>query len=164
MSDRLDVRLAGPEDTDLLAALRRAWSEEIAKHTIDDPGFEDRFGEWLIEEQRRVWVGYVDGEPAGMVNLLVFTRMPKPGSAQSRWGYLANFYVRREHRNGGLGTAMLEALTGHADDEGFVRIVLSPSEKSIPFYARAGFREAYDLMIRPQPTGRTQRRQSGWGA
>lgn len=159
-----DVRSVGPEDTHLLAALRRAWVEEIAEHPIEDPDFEDRFEAWMLKEheQRATWLGYVEGEPAGMVNMLVFTRMPKPGRDPSRWGYLANFYVLREHRNSGLGTAMLTALTDHADAEGFVRVVLSPSDRSIPFYERGGFREAYDLMIRPQPTGRTQRRHSDW--
>ena len=163
MSETFDVRLAGPEDTQRLADLRRAWVEELAEHRIDDPGFEERFDEWMLKEheQRVTWLGYVDGEAAGMVNMLVFTRMPKPGQERSsRWGYLANFFVLREHRNSGLGTAMLTALTDHADDEGFVRVVLSPSDRSIPFYERGGFREAYDLMIRPQPTGRTQRRHS----
>lgn len=162
MNDTFDVRLAGTEDAQLLAGLRRAWIEEMAQHPVDDPGFEERFDEWMLKEheQRLIWLGYVDGEVAGMVNVLVFTRMPKPGSDPSRWGYLANFYVRREQRNSGLGTAMLDALTEHADREGFVRIVLSPSDRSIPFYERGGFREAYDLMVRPQSTGRTQRRQS----
>ena len=162
MNDAFDVRLAGPEDSQLLACLRRAWVEEMASEAIDDPGFEERFDEWMLKEheQRLIWLGFVDGEVAGMVNVLVFTRMPKPGSGPSRWGYLANFYVRPEHRNSGLGTVMLNALTEHADRHGFVRILLSPSDKSIPFYERGGFREAYDLMIRPQPTGRTQRRHS----
>lgn len=163
VSDTFDVRLSGPADTPLLAALRRAWVEETATSSVDDPGFEERFDEWMLKEreQRLTWLGCVGGEPAGMVNMLIFTRMPRPGQVQpSRWGYLANFYVRPEHRNSGLGTEMLTALTDHADAEGFVRVVLSPSEKSIPFYERGGFRAAYDLMVRPQPTGRTQRRQS----
>ena len=137
-----------------MAELRRTWVEEMVKHSIDDPGFEERFDEWMVNEheQRLTWIGYVAGIPAGMVNVLIFTRMPKPGQEQpSRWGYLANFYVLCEHRNSGLGTAMLTALTDHADREDFVRIVLSPSDKSIPFYERGGFREAYDLMIRARP-------------
>ncbi|NYI76169.1 GNAT family N-acetyltransferase [Nocardioides panzhihuensis] len=167
MSDAFDVRLAGPEEAPLLAGLRRAWVEETAMSSVDDPGFEERFDEWMLKEreQRLTWLGRVGGEPAGMVNMLIFTRMPRPGQERpSRWGYLANFYVLPEHRNSGLGTEMLDALTDHADAEGFVRVVLSPSEKSIPFYERSGFRAAYDLMVRPQPTGRTQRRQSSWGS
>ncbi|MGH3350317.1 MAG: GNAT family N-acetyltransferase [Nocardioides sp.] len=153
MGDRFDVRLAGPEDVQALAALRRAWGEERARAKIDETGFSGRFEEWFDreQEQRVLWLGLVDDEPAGMVNMLTFTRMPWPGEAAARWGYLANFYVRREHRNSGLGTEMLRALTDHADNEGFVRIVLSPSDRSLPFYERGGFRPAYDLMIRPRP-------------
>ena len=57
----------------------------------------------------------------------------------ARWGYLASFYVRPSHRSTGLGGRMLAALTAYADAEGFVRVVLSPTERSVPLYARAGF-------------------------
>jgi hypothetical protein len=46
----------------------------------------------------------------------------------------------------------LNASTGHADEHGFARLVLSPSERSVPFYARAGFEPATSLMVRPGPT------------
>lgn len=153
MADTFDVRLAGPQDAHILAELRRTWVEEMVAHAIDDPGFEERFGDWFERErdQRVTWLGLVDGEPAGMVNALIFTRMPSPGRPASRWFYLANFYVLPAHRNGGLGSRMLAALTEYADQHEFVRTVLSPSTKSIPFYERGGFREAYDLMIRVRP-------------
>ena len=43
---------------------------------------------------------------------------------------------------------MLDACTSYADSHGFVRIVLSPSERSVPLYARAGFVPATSLMVR----------------
>nr|WP_246378036.1 GNAT family N-acetyltransferase [Nocardioides ginsengisegetis] len=131
--------------------MRRAWTEENAGHPVEDDGFTDRFEEWLEREQdqRVTWLGYADGEAVAMVNLLVFTRMPRPGeSAPNQWGYLANCYVLPEHRNGGLGGRMLDALTAYADEQGFVRVVLSPSPRSVPFYLRGGFEPATSLMVR----------------
>ena len=146
-----DVRVATWEDRVAVAALRRAWTEENAGKAVGDDDFEQRFDAWLEREQdqRVTWLGLAGGEPVGMVNLLVFTRMPRPGQTQpSQWGYLANCYVRPEHRNGGLGARMLDALTSYADERGFVRVVLSPSERSVPFYERGGFVPATSLMVR----------------
>lgn len=149
-----EIRVATWDDRDDVAALRRAWTEENAGGPIEDDGFTEAFETWLEREQhqRVTWLGYAGGEAVAMVNLLVFTRMPRPGTHDSRWGYLANFYVRPEHRNGGLGTRLLDALVSWCDEQGFVRIVLSPSERSVPFYARGGFEPATSLMIRPRPT------------
>lgn len=89
-----------------------------------------------------------------MLNLLVFERMPWPGQHDvvrrpDRWGYLANAYVVPACRDRGVGGALVEACTSHADANGFARVVLSPSERSIAFYERCGFRQAAGLMVRP---------------
>ena len=153
---RGSVRLAGPADDEHLVRLRRSWTEEQTGGEVEDDGFDRRFAEWLAVErhQRLTWLGWqfgptaYDGEPVGMLNVLVFTRMPKPGRPDSRWGYLANFYVAREHRGAGLGRLMLETCLAHCDAAGFVRVVLSPSERSVPFYERGGFGPASSLLLR----------------
>ena len=149
-----DVRLATWADRAAVAALRHAWTEERDGHHIEDDGFLARFDAWLEREQdqRLTWLGFVAHEPAGMLNMLVFTRMPRPGHLDpSVWGYVANVYVAPAHRGTGLGTRMLEACTTYADEHGFVRIVLSPTERSIPLYVRAGFGPATELIVRERP-------------
>jgi GNAT superfamily N-acetyltransferase len=151
-TEPVEIRLATYDDRASIAGLRRAWTAENPGATVEDHDFEVRFDEWLEREQhqRLTWLGIVHGEPVAMLNLLVFTRMPRPGRQRpSQWGYLANFFVRLEHRNGGLGGRMLDVCTTYADEHGFARIVLSPSELSVPFYARAGFGPATALMMRP---------------
>jgi GNAT superfamily N-acetyltransferase len=149
----VEVRRAALADVPALAALRRAWVEENAGEPVDDDGFEDAFADWYAAEQdqRVTWLGVVEGRPVAMLNLLVFTRMPRPGMRPSHWGYLANFYVEPEHRSRGVGQALLDACTTYADEHDFVRIVLSPSERSVPLYLRAGFGPATSLLLRPDP-------------
>ena len=144
----IEIRLMAPEDIAAVAKLRRQWTEENAGHPIDDPGYEERFARWVAGNDRPTWVAVRDGEVIGMVNLAVFDRMPRPGVGSSRWGYLANAYVVAEFRSAGVGKLLVDALMAYARAEGLVRIVLSPSERSVRFYERAGFGPADMLMAR----------------
>jgi GNAT superfamily N-acetyltransferase len=81
--------------------------------------------------------------------------MPRPGSPDSRWGYVSNMFVLQGFRNRGVGSALLTAAIAAADGRRYARLVLSPSERSIPFYRRAGFIVPDDgagddrLLVRP---------------
>lgn len=144
------VRLAGDDDLATLMALRAVWSTE-QYGVVDDPAYEEAFTAWYARErdQRVTWLVELDAVPVGMLNLLVFTRMPRPGRVVSRWGYVANLFVLAAHRGRGLGSALVRAATDHADEHGFARLVLSPSPRSVPMYERAGFQPGTDLLVRP---------------
>ena len=78
--------------------------------------------------------------------------VPKPRSTDApdtprQWGYVANVYVTPAHRGAGLGQALLDAAIAYADTNSFARLVLSPSERSIPLYGRVGFAPATALMV-----------------
>lgn len=144
------VRRCQPDDGALLAGLRRAWVEENAGAEKPDPGFDEAYEAWWQREYdlRVSWVAELDGHPIGMLNMCVFSRMPAPGRLHSQWGYLANLFVLAEHRNAGVGGDLLAACLAYAREQRFVRVVLSPSERSVPFYRRAGFAPAGgDLML-----------------
>lgn len=78
---------------------------------------------------------------------MVFDRMPRPGRRPGGWGYLGNAFVLATQRNQGIGRLLLDAALAFAADHRFARVVLSPSERSIPFYRRAGFRSADELLV-----------------
>lgn len=146
------VRTAGASDVDALVELRRRWTEE-RRGVGPDPAFADRFRAWFDTEvgQRTFWLAELTATDAtiGMTNLLTFTRMPGPGIHAGSWGYLGNMYVVPEHRSAGVGGQLLAAVVAHADAAGFERVVLSPTERSVPFYRRAGFGPADQLLLRP---------------
>jgi GNAT superfamily N-acetyltransferase len=150
----IEVVIRQAEDADLaaVALLRRQWTQEQGGAS-DGPGFDERFAVWFARESSRriIWLAEADNGLVGMMNLVVFERMPRPGRAPSRWGYLGNAFVLAAYRNQGIGGQLLSALLGYADENGFVRVVLSPSERSVPFYERAGFRPADALMLRTPP-------------
>lgn len=140
------VRPAGSADVDALARLRAAWREEEATAQ-----YVETFREWFERERatRRWWLAETDGLTVGIVNVKIFERMPNPGRAPSRWGYLANLYVLPPYRGGGGGGRLLDAAVQHARTEGFVRLVLAPSELALPLYHRHGFRTADELLVLP---------------
>ena len=147
-------QLADPTQAiDELTTLRHRWMTEQGRVAVADDPFDDEFADWVIRESlaRRFWIARVEGKAVGMVNLLVFDRMPAPGGPSGGWGYLCNMFVDEQHRNGGIGAVMAEALLAYADDHGLERVVLSPSERSRPFYASLGFEPASNLLLRQSP-------------
>ena len=113
-------------------------------------GDSDGLAAWYAQESSRrvLRLAEVDGVAVGMMNLAVFERTSRPGRPVSRWGYLANAFVLPEYRNQGIGKRLIMALLDHAASNDFARVVLSPSERSISFYQRAGFGPADELMVR----------------
>ena len=144
-----DIRIAGPADGPAIAGLRRQWTAEQHGEVADD-GYEARFLDWYARESdhRVNWLGEVGGRPVGMMNLVIFERMPRPGLDSGTWGYLANAFVLGPHRNQGIGALLLAAVIAYADDHQYVRIVLRPSERAVPFYERAGFFPDGGFMVR----------------
>ena len=147
-----EIRRAQATDVAAITRLRREWVHERTGER-EDPAFDGRLADWFAQESGRriIWLAEIGGRPVGMMNLAVFERMPQPGQAHGRWGYLGNAFVLPEYRNRGIGTQLLNVVLGYADGNGFVRVVLSPSSASIPFYSRVGFGPASSLMLRTPP-------------
>ena len=134
------MRRAGPGDLADVVRLRLSWHGGEPS-----PGFADAVAAWSAG--RTVWLA---GDPAvGMVNLALFDRMPSAGRPPAQWGYLANLFVEEHARGRGLGSALVGAVVDEARARGLVRLVLSPSERSRPLYARHGFRAADELLVLP---------------
>lgn len=139
---------------DDLIELRTRWAVEQGRVANADDPFDSDFRAWLERESlgRRFWIASVNAAPVGMVNLLMFERMPTVGKPAGGWGYLCNMYVDLAHRNAGVGARLAAAVLHHADAAGLERVVLSPSERSRPFYASLGFAPASNLLLRPRTT------------
>jgi GNAT superfamily N-acetyltransferase len=146
------IRRAEHADMPAIVQLRREWTQE--EHgDIADPDFDEHLSAWFARElsRRIMWLAQEGGRPVGMMNLAIYERMPRPGRALSRWGYLGNVFILAAYRNRGIGSRLVSAALNYADENGFVRVVLSPTERSIPLYERAGFGPAGALMLRTPP-------------
>jgi GNAT superfamily N-acetyltransferase len=155
MTDAL-IRRAEHADLAAIVRLRREWTQE-QDGDIADPDFDENLAAWFAREssRRMMWLAQEGGRPVGMMNLAIYERMPRPGRALSRWGYLGNVFVLAAYRNRGIGSRLVSAALDYADENGFARVVLSPTERSIPLYERAGFGPAAALMLRTPPQAPT---------
>jgi len=63
-----------------------------------------------------------------------------------RHAYITNVYVRPESRGVGTGEALLEAALAFCREQQVDSVVLWPTERSQPLYARHGFAFPKDLM------------------
>lgn len=120
-----------------IAGLRAAW--RASELTVD---FSAEFERWLHRERadRHWWLAVDEHDAAvGMVTMQVFNRMPAPDALDARWGYLSNLFVLPDHRGHGVGRALIDAVLDRARLERMVRVVLSPSAKSVDLYRRRAF-------------------------
>lgn len=141
------IRDEWPGDRPALAALRATWAAEQEPEPQDGHGFEEIYGDWMDANPRKFFVAEVDGRLVGMLNLLVFERMPKPGKPPSCWVYLGNVYVLPDFRNAGIGAQLVQAAVEFSRGLNAGRMVLSPSPASRNFYARLGFQPAEELSV-----------------
>jgi len=156
---RPSIELASIADLDELARLRFALYEEQEGSIDEPPGlYHDRFERFaaraLVSDDWRAWVARVDGGLVAAMWVHTVHRVPVPGKRAGPIGYLTNVYVVPEHRNAGLGAEMLDRVTGWCREEGFSAVIVWPTERSRPFYARGGFgRPGEPLVIELEADG-----------
>ena len=82
---------------------------------------------------------------------MVVVKMPKPNRLHDTFGYVTNVYTRPAYRNQGIGSELMRHVIEWAGGLDMENLLVWPSERSIPFYERAGFsadEEAMALNLR----------------
>lgn len=136
------VRPATPADVRDQARLRWQWRlAEGERPTISQEAFTDEFGRWLAShaETHRGFVAEVGDVVVGIAFLAIIERVPGPEVWNRRSGYVQSLYVDPDHRGGGLGRALTDAVVFAARDGDLQYLSVHPSERSRSLYERAGF-------------------------
>ena len=100
----------------------------------------------LSSDRWSIWVAEVDGRLVAHIYLQIVVKVPRPGRFAARWGYVSAVYTVPEARNQGIGSRLLRGVIGWAKEEGLELVLLWPSERSVPFYERAGFVRSRDIL------------------
>jgi len=139
----VSIDSATVDDAPALARLR--WElyveQEGERESFDSyrRRFEPFARDALATDRWRAWLARDGARIVGAMWLQTVARIPVPGKVAGPIGYLTNVYVGPEHRNGGLGARMLDDITAWCRDQGYSLMIVWPTERSRPFYGRAGF-------------------------
>lgn len=125
--------------------------------------YTERFRPFVVDalesDAWRIWVAEDEGRAVAAIWLQLVERVPRPGEERGDLpiGYLTNVYVEHSYRNEGLGSRMLGEVVAFARERRVEEMIVWPSERSYPFYGRAGFERLEDPLVLPLGTDRSRR-------
>jgi GNAT superfamily N-acetyltransferase len=137
------VRDARLEDGPVLARMRWEMSAEDGAQVRGYDGYESEFlpfwrdavdgGRW------HVWIGEADGVAVSTIWVYRVPKVPRPHPEPRSYGYVTNVYTVPAYRNARIGSAVLARVVEWALEQDLEGLYVSPSERSLQFYERAGF-------------------------
>jgi len=92
------------------------------------------------------WVVEDNGRIIAHANIIIAQKIPRPGRIIRKWGRLSTVRTIPEYRNQGVGSALMEKIKAWSRELHLEELLVGPSERSIPFYERAGFKHESDIM------------------
>ena len=151
-------RMATETDLDKLALMR--WDfrlEEAPGATVHDQAtFLNACAAFLRQGLReRRWTYWVAQQDTQMVSHIYIQRVPKvpkPNRLDDALGYVTNVYTRPAYRGLAIGTQLMTYVLAWAREQDLESLIVWPSETSVRFYERAGFRGSPDMLeyaVRP---------------
>ncbi|HET7229060.1 MAG TPA: GNAT family N-acetyltransferase [Longimicrobium sp.] len=149
---KLTIRRATPDDADALARLRWEFRAGIGNAREAEDAFVARCARWMRARLGygvwRAWVVESGGELVGTAWLELIEKMPNPVTEFEVHGYVTNVYLREHLRGHGAGSRLLSTVLDECAAAGVHAAVLWPTERSRPLYARFGFEDRGEVMIR----------------
>ncbi|HEX6716588.1 MAG TPA: GNAT family N-acetyltransferase [Pyrinomonadaceae bacterium] len=147
----IQIRLASESDASTLARLR--WDLRSSFHNVleNDAMFLERCAAWMQERLHKdsnwkCWIAEWQATAVGNVWAQLIEKIPNPIAEPEQFVYLTNFYVAEEHRGKGVGTMLLTAVLDWSKNSNAEAVILWPTERSKPLYARHGFTFPDDWM------------------
>jgi GNAT superfamily N-acetyltransferase len=155
VSDRRagSIRPATREDAAELARLRYALYREHGRGPEPLEDYVARLVPFALQalasDAWRIWVAEADGGVVGAAWLHVVERVPRPGEERGAnpIGYLTSLFVEPSWRNGGIGSDLVGAAIAWAGERGVEEMIVWPTDRSVPFYERAGFAKVRDPLV-----------------
>jgi GNAT superfamily N-acetyltransferase len=150
-SRNVSVRLAAPADAPALAKLRFDLRASLHELREDEAVFVERCTRWMQERlggggRWRCWIAESENVQVGSLWVQLVEKIPNPIAKPESYVYLTNFYVRPEHRSKGVGSKLLAEALAWSKSRNAELVLLCPTERSKPLYARHGFLPAEDFM------------------
>jgi GNAT superfamily N-acetyltransferase len=132
------VRRASVADVAMLAELRDIDQDKLGA-----------YAGWVAAhaETHLPFVAEIDGYVVGAAWLLVAERVPGNESLDRWYGDIQSVMVRKEHRNRGIGSALMAAILTEARTRGLLHVTVHSGRRAVDFYLRNGFSHHRQLLL-----------------
>jgi len=107
------------------------------------------FAGWVAAhaETHLPFVAEIDGYVVGAAWLLVAERVPGDESPDRWCGDVQSVMVREEHRNRGIGGALMAAIRAEAGTRRLEHVTVHSGRRAVGFYLRNGFSRHRQILI-----------------
>lgn len=143
----MDIRMGKEDDYKQLAEMKWLHCEEDDRDYggnclagVDKDAFIAEFIAFLATHQEyRIFVACDGKRIASAMFVYCIPKTPKPQRTAKSIAYLTNVYTRKEYRNKGIGTELLQAIKERLAKEHCEMLFAWPSANSVNWYLRNGF-------------------------
>lgn len=150
----MKIRIADETDYDELALMKWEHGAEddidYGEHNLDraDKGkFIAEFVDFLkTHKEYRIFVAEENGIVVSSMFVYLIPKLPKPNGNAKYIAYLTNVYTKKEYRNKGIGTQILDYLKNYLIDKKCELLFAWPSDNSVNWYNRNNFSSDNDIV------------------
>ncbi|GIH11658.1 hypothetical protein Rhe02_97250 [Rhizocola hellebori] len=109
----------------------------------------DAYAGWVAAHAQThlPFVAEIDGAVVGAAWLLIAERVPGNESLDRLYGDIQSVMVREEHRNRGIGGALMAAILAEARERGLLHVTVHSGRRAVDFYLRNGFTHHRQLLL-----------------
>ncbi|MBQ6349789.1 MAG: GNAT family N-acetyltransferase [Methanobrevibacter sp.] len=117
---------------------------------VDKKSFLNKFISFLNNNKEyRIVVVEENGIVVSAMFIYLIPKLPKPNGNAKYIAYLTNVYTKKEYRNKGIGTRILEYIKSDLIEKRCELLFAWPSDNSIAWYQRNGFNEDNEIFECP---------------
>ena len=153
----MEIRLANEADYNELALMK--WEHGVeddidyGEHNLDgvnkDEFVEEFFAFLKAHREYEIIVAEVNGIVVSAMFVYLIPKLPKPNGNAKYIAYLTNVYTKKEYRNKGIGTQMMNYIKSYLIEKKCELLFAWPSDNSIAWYQRNGFSEDNEIFECP---------------
>ena len=153
----MEIRLANEADYNELALMK--WEHGVeddidyGEHNLDgvnkDEFVEEFFAFLKAHKEYEIIVAEVNGIVVSAMFVYLIPKLPKPNGNAKFIAYLTNVYTKKEYRNKGIGTQIMNYIKSILIEKKCELLFAWPSDNSIAWYQRNGFSEDNEIFECP---------------
>lgn len=153
----MEIRLANEADYNELALMK--WEHGVeddidyGEHNLDgvnkDEFVEEFFAFLKAHKEYDIIVAEKNGIVVSAMFVYLIPKLPKPNGNAKYIAYLTNVYTKKEYRNKGIGTQIMNYIKSILIEKKCELLFAWPSDNSIAWYQRNGFSEDNEIFECP---------------